>query len=165
MAVTQQIAILSVDMLEQCKNDLTVLDKLVSFELLADECYTDLDWSLSYLCKLFELENNPDESSKAFNLLIEGEGIVNKEYDGCEFGEIPRFIGKNKIKSIASILESLTVNDAFKRLPDSLKEINKILGSEFDRDPRSYLNTNFDALRLAVSSASKSSKVIVTWWD
>jgi hypothetical protein len=149
MAVTQQLARLSPDLLQRCRADVTVLGDLVSFLLVPEQNYLDLHWAPAPLEKI--VGNAGDaEGAAALRLACQGARPVNDGFPDFEVYEPPRELDIGEVRATSAALARIAFDG-------------------IARDASGYtaaqLGEYLRALCAFYAAAAAANEAVIVWWD
>ena len=169
MAVTQQLARLTVAELSDCRRSVATLHELCSFNL-RDACdYLDLNWSPVPLRRAAALAELPHELLAAVQRSCRGDTEINPAYR-----DHPRTIWEHPVnaiepdavESIAALLQRWTPADIVRAVPDDRTLAEQALPyGEMPERPRTYLSEHFELLRRFYAEAADRHLAMAMWWD
>ncbi len=169
MAITQQLARVSLEELNQCKYDKQVLDNVISFRL-HESNYLDLNWAGTGLQILFKKSNQPLESQKLLDLALHSENIVNPEWETAPLNNdwvySPiTYVDSEEVQKIAIQFGRVDVNSVLSCLPKSIEEANALIKLDFIIHPRAFYSEYLQKLIVFYVKAARFSAAVITWWD
>ncbi|MFG1651485.1 hypothetical protein ACGFIE_16310 [Micromonospora sp. NPDC049275] len=169
MAVTQQLARLSLEQLAVCRGSVEELGKLCSFELLPSSDYLDLDWAPAPLVGVFELAQVGTPILVALRRGLGGDVEINPAYRSQQdtVWEHPvAVLEPDSVAEVARLLGQVEMEAVLAVLPeDATAALLTIDMREFSGHPGPYLHRQFAALRDFYSYAARRRLAVAAWWD
>jgi hypothetical protein len=168
MAITLQLARVSTEMLEDCRRDISALDKLTSFAAVPRDHHLDLDWARAGLKILARLSGQALNAQSALYISMEGVRVINLDSPLSAIAGVWLYeIAPNEVKLIYDGLAHISIQNLLAALPDDEIDWNILFGSselpkEFRHD---YFNKHISALLEFYQKASTQSQAVVVWED
>ena len=163
MAVTQQLACLSEADLIKCLHNQSSLESLLNFTLLSGYQYLDLNWEITYLKAL--IREYHYGSLISYSEAVDGIHNLPDSLGEQDVEEQPAYNRFNDVEKIISGLNEIDIDNLLSKLPPSLDQINKLLGSHYDDLPYKHLSDTFRQLTGFYRTAEKKKYCVVCWWD
>ena len=170
MAVTQQLARLSVDDLARCRVSVEVLHLLYSFELRPDDDYVDLDWSprpLELLAARVDAR-----LSEAIAQVCSGAGAeINPAYRDHPltiFDHPVLALEPDAVREVAAVMARWPPDQLLAALPYDRRAALTLIAirlSEFSGHPHDYLHGHYESLRRFCAEAAAAGMAVVSWGD
>lgn len=167
MAVTQNLARLTVAHLAECAASLDELDAVCSFTALDQTDYLDLDWAPFLLWLVAEGSGASPALASALRRATEGEGEVNPTYR-----DRPHSVWEHPVTCLdaAHVAEVQVGLEQLAEVP--LLSPQRVLSpcaalppSQVPDQAFAYLKRHFDALRAFYADAARQSLAIICWQD
>jgi hypothetical protein len=165
VAVTQQLARLDQELLQRCREDTDTLLRLVSFELLAEECYFDFCWASTGLIALAKLSGQSYEAQSALTIGVEGLRPVNKLFPLWEVEEYPFELTHEEASRVAMCLSGLNLESLISAIPDEQEAWLRLVGTERPDSAPEYYRAYLKKLLAFYRKAAEANQGVVVWWD
>lgn len=169
MAVTQQIARLPESLLLRCKTNVALFEALLSFELVPETDYLDLDWSPQGLERLVEESRQLPEVRLALSMALKGSALVHAEHrQGPSHDPVYSDVTMLYPSEVAQVAKGLGLFDqeAFLCwLPEDEKNAQQMLGIPFIKHPGNYYGKHLTALVNFYKQAAAKHLATAMWWD
>ncbi|MFJ5120472.1 DUF1877 domain-containing protein [Kitasatospora sp. NPDC088548] len=170
MAVTQQLARVSVEYLEACRTraeessdgdhqwDPPAADSL------------DLDWAPSMLARVCEIAGVDDSRLAGLRRATDGGAVLDVGFLADPhigpFGPAPAALAPFEVERVSDLVTGIDFQAALAALPSDDHAAGALIAAEDGfRGLRTYLTVHFDALREFYAEASKRGLAVVLWWD
>lgn len=162
MAVTQQLARCSPELVATCQSNVTALDDLCSFRLLPSDHHLDLDWAPKPLEDLASLAGAP-QLTTCLQAATSGGEEVNPEYRDFPFSVWEHPVTFHPPAKVADLAEVLLAHSDF---PTRAHDHLASLQTELEPNRRAgYLAEHYSALTTFYAAASTAGQSVVLWWD
>jgi hypothetical protein len=149
MAVTQQLARLSPELLQRCRDDAAALGDLVSFLLVPEQSYLDLHWAPAPLEKI--VANAGDsEGAAALRRACQGARAVNPHFPEFEVHEPPRELDAREVRAASEALGRIEFKPMAR--PASGYTVEE-------------LSQHLRALCAFYAAAAAADEAVIVWWD
>jgi hypothetical protein len=169
VAVTQQIARLTIADLEDCRRSVAAINRLCSFKARGSEDYLDLDWSPSPLLKSAAVSGLPPELIEAVERACAGETEINPGFRDAPdtIWEHPvSALEPDDVQTVASRLAQWHGADVVGGLASAADDAAEQVGMiEFAEHPAAYLRRHYDALSAFYVEAARRRLATAMWWD
>jgi hypothetical protein len=169
VAVTQQLARLAGEQLDECRQSVSVLHRLCSFDLLPSTDHLDLDWAPEPLIRACRQGLIGAAPLSALERALTGAFEVNpayRDHPNTVWEHPVTALQPDDVADIAGQLERLPVAAVLAGLPTDPGLAASTLGmAALDVHPGVYLHHNFDALRSFYHGAEQQGFAVVLWWD
>ncbi|WP_143234779.1 hypothetical protein [Paractinoplanes atraurantiacus] len=149
MAVIQQLARLSSDQLDACREVVEKLDDLCSFRLLPASDHLDLDWASAPLLRAFELARFPEPAAALLRHAIGGDSEINPAYR-----DVPDSIFEHPVTALEPV-----------RVAEVATALAAAQTPELEGHLDSYLRHHLGALRDFYTEAADRALAVALWWD
>ncbi|MEU7419249.1 DUF1877 family protein [Streptomyces antibioticus] len=171
MALTQQLARVSVPYLDRCRD--TALDSPGAAPGWdpPDTDLLDTDWGLWGLLWYGRRADADAEARALIQRAIDGDpggniGFLDHDevYDG--YGDPPRLLAPEAVRELSRGLDAIDLDAYLAALPASPGEAAEACGfGGFNGDVREYLVRHFEALRMFYREAAERGLCVLTWID
>jgi hypothetical protein len=113
VAVTQQLARVGEELLEQCRRDVRQLDEVCSFRAFSESDYLDLDWAPHWLETAAVIAEVAEDSLAGLKASTTGGDEINPEYrEWPTVWEHPlTSLSALRVREVNQALQSLTLSD------------------------------------------------------
>ncbi|MEW1892986.1 DUF1877 family protein [Streptomyces sp. IBSBF 3010] len=170
MAVTQQLARVTTEHLDLCRQAAEVSPDANPQWDPPRADWIDLDWSPGPLRQLLQLAEAGDAAVAALERSTRGDTLPDVSYLDHEdavgsFGPPPAAVAPAAVAEIATALAAIDWDAAIAALPADAQEAATVLGMNVTGDPRPYLAGHFEALRAFYQRAAERRLTVVSWWD
>lgn len=170
MGLTQQLARVSPEYLEQCRRTAAAAPDGDPQWDPPDEDTLDLDWAIWGLIRFCGRSETDAGHRDILQRSIEGDAggvefLDHREvHDG--FDAPPALHSPAAVAKLAEALNTIDLHQTLTHLPQDAKEAAQACGFEWkDTHPRAYLTRHFTALRDFYNTASQRNQAILTWVD
>lgn len=165
MAVTQQLARADEALVEACRRDVSLLDDLCSFRLLAQMDHMDLDWAPSFLEAVAKAAAVPQVLREGLRAATSGGTELNAAYRDVPYGifEHPvTFLTPPRVAEVAVMLRSLADTDFINRssISAALAQVPEGPSSLLE-----YASLHFERLVTFYEGAAERGLCTLMWWD
>lgn len=163
MAITQLLARMDIRTFNRCNEDADEFDELVSFKLLAKDCYLDLCWAH---CGLITLNRFSGQSYNAqAALYLSCNGIRPIQHGHAATWEPAFAINEEEVRSIFSGLAQVNIESLIAAIPNEEYIWNQFFGGEKMANPQAYYQGYFNQLLAFYQAATEHRESIIVWSD
>ncbi|WP_328390064.1 DUF1877 domain-containing protein [Streptomyces sp. NBC_00400] len=174
MAITQQLARISVEYLADCRQSAGESPDGDPHWDPRPADVLDLDWAPILLERVCELAELDDVRLDALRQATAGDSAIDLDFLTTHphaigpFGPAPTSLSAVQAARVAELLMRMNMPTMLAALPADDAQAASLIGHGADQivgDPRKYLLKHFHALREFYLGASQRHLLIVLWWD
>ncbi|GFE03788.1 hypothetical protein Scani_00560 [Streptomyces caniferus] len=174
MAVTKQLARISVEYLADCRQSASESPDGDPHWDPQPADVLDLDWAPILLERACELAGLDDVHLNALRQATDGDSAIDLGFLNTHphaigpFGPAPTALSAAQAAHVSELLVHMNMPAILAALPADDTQTASLIGYGADKiagDPRKYLLKHFNALREFYLEASQRHLLIVLWWD
>ncbi len=161
MAVTQQLARLSDQLIAEAAMDAAVLEGICGYTALPAADYADLDWAPSLLEKAAARAAIDGDQAEALRRSTEGDAEVHPGYPLYVVAYSPvNYLSSLEVSKVGALLESIDISVLL--CDDVVADVMEGAGAD---EPLAYLTEHFDKLREFYRESARRKLATVLWWN